>query len=255
MLEPQTTFDRKIPIYVHIESLLRQQILTGRLTPQERLPTERELAAKYGVSQITIRTALSNLEAEKLIVRRRGKGTFVSPSVPVHEKIVVTGDIQSFTQEAARYDVEVLGMERKPLNQTRIARDLGKFFARDTDGEITVIRRLRSLHGRPMSFVENFISSELVEGITARDLSKRLLSDVLAERIDIRLGKRDSYLESVPAEADVARLLHSHVFAPLFLLSAQLWLTTGDPFQMVNIFMRPDYYKYKIDIGRTDPDH
>jgi len=40
----------------------------------------------------------------------------------------------------------------------------------------------------------------------------------------------------------------------LFLLSAHLWLDSGEPFQMVHVFMRPDYYKYKIGIVREESD-
>ncbi len=239
-------------MYVHIESLLRQKIVTGQLEPGERLLTERDLAAGFGVSQITVRTALANLEAEKLIVRRRGKGTFVSPTVPVREKIIVTGDIQSFARDAERYEVKVVGIETKKVNQTRVARDLQGFFDIGADGDITVIRRVRLLQGNPVSFIENFISSEVARNVTEQDLSEHLLQKILADKSGVSIGKSESYLESVPAEADVAELLHSHMFAPLFLLTAHLWLSSGEPLQVVHVFMRPEYYKYKIDSERRE---
>ena len=85
-------FNKKIPFYFHIESLIRQKILTGQLQSGERLPPERDLAAQFGVSQITVRTALANLEAESLITRMRGKGTFVTQNVPLSKQVIVTGD-------------------------------------------------------------------------------------------------------------------------------------------------------------------
>jgi len=59
---------------------LRRDILKGRLRPAERLPGERDLCARLGVSRITVRLALDLLSEERLIVRRHGSGTYVSAS-------------------------------------------------------------------------------------------------------------------------------------------------------------------------------
>lgn len=61
-----------------ITDQLRQAILGGRYTPGEKLPAERQFASVFGASRATIRTALGRLEAEQLVTRRLGAGTFVS---------------------------------------------------------------------------------------------------------------------------------------------------------------------------------
>lgn len=66
------------PIYFQIAQSLKQSIASGELAGQ--LPTEDELLIKYQVSRNTIRTALKKLEAEGLIYRVKGKGTFTSPT-------------------------------------------------------------------------------------------------------------------------------------------------------------------------------
>ena len=108
-------FNKKIPFYFHIESLIRQKILTGQLQSGERLPSEKDLAAQFGVSQITIRTALANLEAENLISRMRGKGTFVTKNVPLSKQVIVTGDVQSFVDDSRKYKVKPLGIEKRKI--------------------------------------------------------------------------------------------------------------------------------------------
>lgn len=67
------------PLYMQIERTLRDAICEGKFAGDTALPTERALAEKYGVSRLTVRKALSDLEREGLLVRRRGAGTFIAP--------------------------------------------------------------------------------------------------------------------------------------------------------------------------------
>lgn len=68
----------EIPLYVQIRDSLRESIVTGNLPAKARLPASRQLAADLGVSRVTIENAYADLEAEGLIVRRTGSGSYVS---------------------------------------------------------------------------------------------------------------------------------------------------------------------------------
>jgi len=68
-----------IPLHEQLKQLLRSEILEGRLRPGDRLPTEAELCARYGISRAPVRQALEDLAREGLILRQRGRGTFVAP--------------------------------------------------------------------------------------------------------------------------------------------------------------------------------
>src|ERR1700689_83879 len=67
------------PAYKRIQSVIRQRIDAGELKPGDVVDSERELAKIHGVSLMTARHALTGLEREGLVVRRRGAGTFVAP--------------------------------------------------------------------------------------------------------------------------------------------------------------------------------
>lgn len=246
----EPAFNKKIPFYFHIESLIRQKILTGQVKPGERLPPEKDLAAQFGVSQITIRTALANLEAEDLIRRMRGKGTFVTRNVPLSKQVLVTGDVQSFVDDSRKYRVKALGIEKRKVNETRIPREVEDFFGLKGGDGLSVVRRVRMLDKTPVQFLENILAPETAKHVTVKALSERPLQTILKEKIGLEIGRSETYLESVPADPDVAESLHSHVFAPLFLLRAFLWFSSGEPFEIVSIFMRPDFFKYKIDTSR-----
>jgi multiple sugar transport system substrate-binding protein len=68
-----------IPLYFQLKTLLREEILSGRYGPGERLPTEHWLCAHYGISRTPVNRALSELAEEGVILRHRRRGTFVNP--------------------------------------------------------------------------------------------------------------------------------------------------------------------------------
>ena len=74
--------DGPVPIYRQIQRFLQEQIQSGALLPETRLPATRELAASLELSRITVTNAYAELEAEGLVYTRRGSGTFVAPPLP-----------------------------------------------------------------------------------------------------------------------------------------------------------------------------
>lgn len=71
--------DLPVPIYFQLKTLLLEEILSGRYGPDDRLPTEHELCARFGISRTPVNRALSELADEGMILRRRRHGTFVNP--------------------------------------------------------------------------------------------------------------------------------------------------------------------------------
>jgi GntR family transcriptional regulator / MocR family aminotransferase len=71
-----------LSLYQQIEDWLRQNIISGSLPPDTRLPATRALAEELGVSRITVKNAYAALESDGLIITREGSGTFVSPPMP-----------------------------------------------------------------------------------------------------------------------------------------------------------------------------
>ena len=66
------------PLYLQIKGLLKASLAAGEWRPAEAIPSEQELAGRFGVSQGTVRKAIDALAADNLLVRRQGKGTFVA---------------------------------------------------------------------------------------------------------------------------------------------------------------------------------
>jgi GntR family transcriptional regulator len=73
---------RPVPIVKQVEDQFREQIRSGELQPGQRLPSEQELSEAFGVSRATLRTVLTQLAAEGMILRRHGDGTYVNERLP-----------------------------------------------------------------------------------------------------------------------------------------------------------------------------
>lgn len=73
-----------VPVHRQVAADLRDKITAGQYEPGDRLPSEREMVASYGVSRLTVREALNLLRAEGVVVTEHGRGIFVRPSTTIH---------------------------------------------------------------------------------------------------------------------------------------------------------------------------
>ncbi len=92
--EPTPAFS---PLYQQIKALITRSLQSGEWRPGEAIPSEMELAARYRVSQGTVRKAIDELAVENRVVRRQGKGTFVAThsAIPSLSQLGIRcGDIQ-----------------------------------------------------------------------------------------------------------------------------------------------------------------
>jgi GntR family transcriptional regulator len=237
-----------IPLYARVEFLVRNRIVNGQLQPGDKLPTEEDLVKQFGVSQITIRAALSNLERDGLIVRNRAKGTFVAPNVPERKKFVITNEVYNILEDADRYEVKNVDLKTVKVAETRNARAVREFFNLTNEDEVCVVRRTRLWNGIPMYYLENILPPSIVQHLTVKELGEKRLLRILKEKIGLTLGRGEMYIEAIPADPDVADILKMQIFEPLILRQLCYWFPTGDAFEIVNSYMRPDYFRYKVEL-------
>lgn len=240
-----------IPLYVQIESLIRNKILNGQLELGEKLPTEDELIKQFGVSHITIRKSLSNLEREGLVIRNRPKGTFVAENVPLRKKFVITNKVYDIIEDANRYEIKNVELKTIRIKETRIAKTLREFFSFKNEDEICIVRRVRLFKGVPMYYIENFLCPGIAESLSVKELYKKHLLKILKEKDGITIDRGEMYIEAVLADPDVAKILEMQIFEPLILRQLYYWFPDGKPFEIVNSYMRPDCFRYKVDVDVT----
>jgi GntR family transcriptional regulator len=103
-----------LPIFRQIANALKYYIATGRLAPNEQVPSVRELCASLQVNPATVNKAFRELELDGWLVTRRGLGTFVAEQPPKpsrgQAREVLRERIADLVSEAAR-----LGLSREDL--------------------------------------------------------------------------------------------------------------------------------------------
>lgn len=240
-----------IPLYSRVATIIQNRIASGQYEPGERLPTEDELVQYYGVSKITVRNALSLLEAEGLITRTRGKGTFVAPGLPENRSDIHT-NLNDMVQSLADSHIKPLEIKSIKVAESRTPKDICNFFGLPNSGEIARIRRLVTRNSRRY-FYENYMPVEIARHLTKKELAeKKSIQKILRQRIGLAASRGEMYLSAIPAERDISQLLNCQPFEPLIHVQTYFWSAPEVPFEIVNRYLRACHFKYKVDVRITD---
>jgi GntR family transcriptional regulator len=184
--------------YQEIERWLRRRV--RRSAPGDPLPTELELAARFGVSRMTARQAVQNLAAEGLVQRRRGAGTFVAPR-PIHRR---EGSLLSFTEDMRRRGMKSSSRLLQAGLRAATTADLDAL--RLPEGaRVVAISRLRLADSVPMAIEHAALPAECA-GVLADDLETGSLHERLAARGRVP-GVSRSWIRARLATAVESRLL------------------------------------------------
>ena len=211
------------PLYRQIKSLLTTSLQGGEWRPGEVIPSEVELAARFKVSQGTVRKAIDALADENLLVRRQGKGTFVATHT---EQRVQFRFLRLMPDEG-----EVSGMARRFIDcrRLRAPADVARALALKAGDATVLVRRVLSFRGRPVVLDDIWLPGHLFKGLTAERLAeyKGPMYALFESEFGVRMIRAEEKLRALAADADAASLLQLLPGAPLLSVE-RLSLTYGD---------------------------
>jgi GntR family transcriptional regulator len=210
------------PLYKQVREQLTRRIGDGRWKAGDMVPSEMQIAAELGVSQGTVRKALDDMTAAKLLVRRQGKGTFVA----MHDEARILFQffkLQPDGGERAFPESEVLSCAPADADADE-ARQLGLYL-----GEPVIrIRRVRSLQGRPCIAETITLPLALFDGIE-REAVPNNLYDIYARTYGVTVAGGSERIKAVAADPETARLLGVAEGAPLLSIDRVATALDGRP--------------------------
>ena len=235
-----------IPYYVQVKIALREHIESGNWQPGDQLPGESELCQMFGVSRTVIRQALKEMEYEGLIVREKGKGTFVAgPKIVESLAQKLTGFYQDMVEQGYTPITQVLKQEVVPASP-KVAAHLGF----ESGTSVIEIERLRFLQNEPIVLVTTYLPYALCPKILSEDLSRQSLYALLEEHHGLVIARGRRTLEAVIANEYEAHLLKVETGAPLLMLDSVGYLEDGTPIEYYHAVHRGDRSRFAVELIR-----
>lgn len=236
--------DKAIPLYYQLETILRNKILSGDYAPEAALPSEDALAEEYRVSRITVRQALSALEQDGLVLRRRGKGTFVSAEARAMGLPRYTGSIEDLMLMGLRTATEVLDTAwidpPEPIRER----------LRSGGDKVLRIEKVRSLEGRPFSYILNYLPPAVGARLPLELVKTKPMLMILEEDLGIRLSEADQAVQATIADAAIAARLDLRVGDPLLNSERVVYDVHKQPVEYVSSLYRADKYAFTMKLKR-----
>jgi GntR family transcriptional regulator len=233
-----------IPAYYQVQEWLTQRIESGELAGGFRLPSERELTERLGVSRMTLRQALDRLERECLLIRRQGAGTFVASPRLVGEIGQLRGITAELAEQGQSSRTRVLGLDRAvPPRRVREALGLGP------RATAIRVRRVRFVDGHPLSLETSWLHPERCEAILSEDLTDRSLYEVLVQRCGLRLARGYERITATVLDAFESEQLDAKAGQPAFRVQRTTWDASGAPMEFVVTVLRADRFSFEAVLG------
>lgn len=199
------------PLYRQIKNLIVQALDAGEWLPGQTIPSEQELALRFGVSQGTVRKAVDELAAENILMRRQGKGTFVTTHQDPHA-------LFRFLRLKAINGGPVLP-KSMPLECMRgkAGAEAARNLAIRQGSPVHIVRRVLKFDSKPVVIDEMYLPGDIFPGLCLdmlRDWQGSLYS-LFETKFGVRMVRASEKIRAVAAERAVADVLNVQESTPL----------------------------------------
>lgn len=220
MLPESPTFS---PLYRQIKGLMLQALEAGEWSPGQAIPSEQELAARFNVSQGTVRKAIDEMAAENLLVRKQGKGTYVASH----------NDPRAMFRflRLVPMDGDISHPKSLPLEcwKAKAGQEAARMLAIGQGDPIVIIRRLLRFGQKPVVVDEIYLPGEIFHGLSIeilKDWSGSLYS-FFETRFGVRMIRAQERIRAVAADRSAAEALKVPEGKPLLSVE-RVTYTYGD---------------------------
>lgn len=233
------------PLYRQIKDFLIASLEQGEWGPGDAIPSEGELAQRFNVSQGTVRKAIDEMAAENLLVRRQGKGTFVSTH----------SDPRSFYRFLRLLPDDGMAVQSvsKPFLCEKIPAtpDVAKVLGLQAGDPVIYVKRLLSFAGQTVVFDQIYLVGDLFSGLTLDALraGERSLYSLFESDFGVRMINAEERLRAVAADAESAAYLGVDAGSPLLLVERTAYTYGNKPVEWRRGLYCTERHFYRNDLG------
>lgn len=208
------------PAYKKIQGSILKRLESGQLKPGDMVDSERELAKIHRVSLMTARHALSELEREGMVVRRRGAGTFVaSPKIHFNK-------LMSYTEQMSMRGLTA-SSKLLSLNVLDSEPELAARLALPASGRIIKFERLRLGGNEPFAIETCYLSADEFADLTRAHLDRVSLFSILKRDYGLEVSHADEEVDVTTADPLTARVLGVAAGLPLLRIRQEIYSNQG----------------------------
>ena len=234
------------PLYLQIQTLLEQKILSGEWKSGDKVMSENEIAATYKVSRVTARQAIEQLVTKNLLFRAPGKGTFVSD----HDLPYGFSTMMSFSRslQSKGFTVETRILDQGVIPATM---EVAEKLRLEPDAEVVIVRRLRIVDSIPAAIHASYFSARIYARLLDIDLTEESLLEA-AERIGgTNMAYSQDCLRAVPASVADADLLAVTPGTPMMELEGVVYDEQNMACRYTKGIYRGDLFRLDVRNSRT----
>ena len=236
------------PLYQQIKGLMLKSLQAAQWRPGDAIPSEVELAARFRVSQGTVRKAIDELAAENLLVRRQGKGTFVA----THAEQQVQYRFLKLVPDAGTRTSEGPA-ERQVIDcrRTRATADLARALSVRTGDPLLQVRRILSFGGAPTILEDLWLPGGPFKGLTAQRLTSYSgpMYALFETEFGVRMVRAEEKIRAVAADDEQAQLLRLPLHAPLLSVERIAYTYHDKPMELRRGMYRTDSHYYRNELN------
>lgn len=236
--------NRKLPLWYQVSQSLRASILGRPPEAPHRLPTEEKLAEHYGVSVLTMRQALKELETEGLITRHRRRGTFIEPGARRARPVRVMGSVDAIVAQQSGDLATLLEHGEAP-----VPAELAEYFPESENA--AYFRRLRydGASGEPTNWAENFVHPDVAARFDPGELERgSSMTKVLRDTAGVRISRITDTVEARLADPETARLLDVPLLSPIMHYTGVTYDESARVVDFVRIHYRGDRFSFSVTV-------
>ena len=234
-----------VPLHTQLRERLRERIVDGSCPQGARLPSESGISAIFGVSRITVRQALADLQNEGLIVKAPGKGSFVARRTPRQDLSRLEGFGEAMSRHGHRIVNRVLS-HLDTIASPAVAARLGLA----PGAPVTEVRRVRYLDQQAVSFEVTYLPPGIGQRLRSENLAERDIFLILEVDYGIALGHADIQIGAMGADPALAAALGVAPGAALLRIERLTWTEAGEPLDFEYLYVRGEAFQYGLRLPR-----